>query len=164
MKNHNKCLNCGAEIDGKRKYCSSKCKKKYLYANKIVLKTCAICGKEFKGTEGTKCCSPECVLKSQQIYKKICPVCGTTFIARGNGVYCSNSCYRLANNPTKGLFDTTCYVCGETFKTPKDNPKLTCSDECASNIMDVCIKNTLMKVFGTTDVNTIKAKRRGTHV
>ena len=80
------CKNCGKTFksfpSAKRVFCSSKCQ--YQYANTTIIKTCEICGKEFKVSKSryntAKCCSKKCL----SIYQKgkpntTCPICGKPF-------------------------------------------------------------------------------------
>lgn len=145
------CLQCNAPISPNRKYCSDLCKERYRYAHTIKKKKCIVCKKEFEGSIGTKCCSEKCKLKAQKKYKKICPVCGTKFKARGNGIYCSDVCYRTANSTTKGLIIATCDVCHNKFQTLKSNPEATCSDKCSSRLFSTYISNINREIFGTTN-------------
>lgn len=151
-----KCKVCNTIIDNNKLYCSNKCKEKSRYANKTYLKRCEICGKEFIGKKGKSKCSSECSLKSERKYVKTCPMCKKEFNSRGNGIYCSKLCYRTANNPTKGLMITSCEVCGSGFKTPKHVPSLVCSDICSSKLFNTCIHKSYEKIFGTTNIRTIK--------
>lgn len=153
----NKCLYCQIPIPENRKYCSDLCKERYRYENTIKEKKCSICGKTFKGSIGTKCCSDKCKLKAQKIYKKVCPICNKKFKARGNGIYCSQSCYRLANSSTKGLTMATCEVCNAQFKTLKTDLAVTsvCSDKCSTNLFSTYINRANLEVFGTTNKEEI---------
>lgn len=158
-----KCLVCEKEILNNRVYCSNSCKEKYRYKNTTYNKNCIICGKEICVTKGTSVCSKECYLKSQRNKVKTCPVCKSEFNSRGNGVYCSNMCYRIANNPKRGLKISNCEVCGGTFRSLKGYEELTCSDKCSSNLFYTYINRTNKCVFGTTNKRKIKnhLKARG---
>lgn len=152
-----KCLICGKKLVGKQKnYCSNSCKNKYIYENKIYKKKCKVCRRFFLGKRGTNCCSSKCAAEAQRIHSKVCPICSKKFKARGNGIYCSDICYRTANSETKGLIVSYCRVCGQSFKTRKDNPVAVCGEECGSKLFSTYIKETLLDVFGTEDKNIIK--------
>lgn len=154
----NNCKMCGTIIHNRRIYCSNKCKQKYKYENTLYKKNCSICGKEFIGKRGKVVCSHECSIKAQRTIIKVCPMCKSEFNSRGNGVYCSEICYRTANNPTKGLMVAICEVCNSTFKTSKNAPELTCSDLCSTKLFSTYINRANKEVFGTTDINQIRKK------
>lgn len=154
----NLCKVCGVEIGNNRVFCSNKCKEKYRYDNTIYKKKCSACGKEFEGTKGMVVCSHKCSLKAQRKNIKVCPICHSEFNSRGNGIYCSEICYRTANNPTKGLMVTTCEVCGITFKTLKTAPESTCSDLCSTKLFSTYINRANKEVFGTIDKSKIRKK------
>lgn len=152
-----KCIQCGKRLTGRQQnYCSVSCKKKYKYKIKTQQKKCKVCGKFFVGKSGESCCSSECVVKAQKIHTKVCPMCSKKFKGRGNGVYCSTICYRTANSETKGLMVSYCRVCGQSFRTRKDNPVVVCGEECSSKLFSTYIKETLLNVFGTEDKETIR--------
>lgn len=152
----NICKVCGVEISNNRIYCSDSCKEKHRYINTIYKKKCSVCGKEFQSTKGKSVCSPECSLKAQRNSIKVCPICHSEFVSRGNGVYCSEICYRTANNPNKGLMVATCEVCGVDFKILKTSPRPTCSDLCSTKLFSTYIDRANKEVFGNTDKNKIK--------
>lgn len=152
-----KCRVCSKEISNNRKYCSNSCKEKHRYNSTIYIKECSVCGEEFPATKGMSTCSPECSLKSQHRYEKVCVVCKNTFLARGNGLYCSDMCYRTANSSTKGLMVTSCEVCNKQFRTLKSNPEATCSDLCSSKLFSTYINRVHTEVFGTSDASRIKS-------
>ena len=153
----NKCRVCGVEIPDRKTYCSSKCKEKHRYDNTLYEKICDVCGKKFVGKKGTSKCSAECVLKSERRYKKVCPMCKTEFDSRGNGVYCSEICYRTANSSTKGLMITSCEVCNSSFRTSIAAPELVCSDICSSKLFQTYINKANKEVFGTNNPKKIKS-------
>ena len=121
-----------------------------------MIRSCAICGKEFDAKTRGKYCSPECGKQGTKTRDasrrgtdiiKDCPICGERFEIGKNGArtkYCSEECfkeYRRINNRDrwraanpgwdKGT-SKVCEHCGNSF-IDKSNSKHArfCSNECA---------------------------------
>lgn len=129
----NKCEYCGREFEPSRsnqRFCSYKCNQKYWYHNNPEyrarkkaksqehkaarldrVRTCAICGKEFKPIRSPqKCCSPECRKEHYRRYFNdyfhkhhsakeklplpVCRNCGNEFKPDNSGkIFCCRECY-----------------------------------------------------------------------
>ena len=154
----NKCLTCNSTISNNKKYCDSKCKRKYRYDTQLFKKSCIICGNEFTAKEGVKCCSKECFLKSQRIYAKRCANCGKEFMGRGNGLYCSESCYKFINNLKYKYTISRCEICGKDITHEKDKQpaRLICSKSCSSKYISLQAKKAIIDLYGTTRKSLIR--------
>lgn len=150
------CKNCNKEISSNKDFCSKSCKDKYNYNNKVELKNCIICNKQFKGKRGQKVCSDKCKLRSQKKYFKICPICHKKFKGRGNSTYCSNTCYRISNDKSKGNIIKECLVCGKLFKNRVGSSIATCGPSCSSKLLDFTKEQILIAAFGTKEISIIK--------
>lgn len=143
------CVNCGKEIDDHRKYCSFKCKRKYLYENKSYNKTCNVCGRIFFSRAGVTCCSKECSIEARKNVIKVCKVCNTQFRSTSRGLYCSSTCRDKANEARKKFKLNICKVCGKRFRAPKGVIMNCCSEECSSKFNRKYIDESLKRVLGT---------------
>ena len=150
--------------------------------NRIIVKTCVICGKQFEGrcskNDVSQTCSKECqdkfaLLQRQKSYsktKKICELCGKPFRPVSNTQkICSDIHYRK------------CKICGKQFvlntRGNKSDWPVTCSKECATKLKFVNgnpfstsegrakIKATLMQKYGVehpAQAAEVRAKMQAT--
>lgn len=104
-----------------------------------MIKTCAICGKEFQTFGSRKYCSDACASigykanrKKQYkntAYSKTCATCGKQFeTIYPQHRFCSLKC-RLKNNPQKINDKKSCLHCKKKFKPSFKGEKF-CSDKC----------------------------------
>ncbi len=151
--------------------------------NRIIVKICAVCGKEFEGkcskNDVSQTCSKECQnkfasLQRQRSYssiEKICELCGKPFRPISNTQkICNDIHYR------------ECNICGKQFildtKKNKSDWPVTCSRECADKLRfkdgnpfattegRAKIKQTLLSKYGVehpAQAEEVRAKMRATN-
>lgn len=122
------CPNCGLEfetINEKQIYCSKKCTA-LITENKIVIKKCLSCDKEFEGKRNSLYCSTKCEYDYIKIigkYAHVCIKCNKEFKSNDKETkYCSKQCM------TK--YNSVCTKCGKEFTGQKDRANKFCSRKC----------------------------------
>ena len=128
------CAVCSREYTsanrGNNTYCSAKCKKVAERVRAVEIRTCEVCGKEFKTSDDARFCSRKCIgefLKHQET--KICPVCGKIFsdVVSKRRKHCSPEC---AAEALRKRETRTCLHCGKEFSARINGNQRFCSRQC----------------------------------
>ena len=157
----NICSYCNKPIESNRKYCNSKCKKKYHYAHNLVQKVCIGCKRSFKAPKGVKYCSKKCKSSALHTNTITCLVCNKEFIGTNNSKYCSNECYRYANSRHTGFEDAQCIICHKKFKRLRKDDRECCSNPCKANAISILserIANELTMIIDQSKLAELKRK------
>lgn len=74
---------------------------------------------------------------NRPLVERVCQRCGKRFWTTDpSAKYCSDECRERHAQSNRQIL-CTCVVCGKTFPARRNNPALTCSDECAQVVADV---------------------------
>lgn len=146
------CLYCGNKLNRaskgtNKKYCSNKCS----YLHKTKEKPCKTCGALFKGTKGTKYCSPECKSKGYNTTSNTCEWCGKQYKGHKASKYCSDRCRINSFSLTSDNTYKICEACGKRYIG-----EYGCSKECRQYLAVERAKKLVFEVYGTLNKEEIK--------
>lgn len=103
---------------------------------------CAICGKEFNGSVGSKNLYCEACAEShpnELLKEKKCPHCGKLFFAKHyNQKYCSRQCGFNARSQ-RAIITRQCPVCGKEFSQRESDHNQACSSECGHKLSSMTL-------------------------
>ncbi|HEY5576220.1 MAG TPA: HNH endonuclease [Clostridiaceae bacterium] len=156
------CPSCGLDFETileKSICCSEKCAA-LISNNKIEIKKCLNCGKEFNGKRGNLYCSSSCKNKYRESVAKYthkCIFCGKEFKSNAeNRTYCSNKCFLKDITKHKAI----CEHCGKEFVGKNKRPNRFCSRKCFCQHLGFEDKNMPKYKSVVSDMQHIKKAKK----